>query len=123
MTLGETITSLRKEKGWSQKMLADRVAANQAVVSGWELGRSQPSPAVIEKIATALGANPDALIELRREDRRSSRGVVPHVPSSQAVRLAEFIARYRDKFEMDEMFTLSAEDMGLIIEAYSRAEG
>ncbi len=47
MNLGEKITRARKEKGLSQRKLAERVGVTFQTVSKWELNKSLPD---IEKV-------------------------------------------------------------------------
>ena len=42
MTLSEKIMSLRKERGWSQEFLADKLGVSRQSVSKWEMGQSVP---------------------------------------------------------------------------------
>lgn len=41
-TLGEKISSLRKEQGLTQKQLAELLNVTDGAVSKWERGRAQP---------------------------------------------------------------------------------
>lgn len=47
MTLAEKITNLRKQKGWSQEEMAEKLQVSRQSVSKWECGESSPE---IEKI-------------------------------------------------------------------------
>lgn len=40
--LGDLIRQRRKERGWTQQHLAERLGVTQAVISQWELGVKQP---------------------------------------------------------------------------------
>ena len=53
--LGETIRTLRTEKGMTQKNLADAVGVTDKAVSKWENGRSFPDIALLDSLAGALG--------------------------------------------------------------------
>lgn len=51
---GKFICSLRKEKGLTQKQLAEKLNVTDKAVSKWETGRSAPDIALLEKISEAL---------------------------------------------------------------------
>lgn len=40
MTLAEKITNLRKQKGWSQEEMAEKLQVSRQSVSKWECGGS-----------------------------------------------------------------------------------
>ena len=49
-TIGETICTLRKEKGMTQKELAEALHVTDKAVSKWERGGSLPDTATIPRI-------------------------------------------------------------------------
>ncbi len=51
----EAVRELRRRKGWSQQNLADASGVGQDTISSLELGRHQPRPSTLRKIAGALG--------------------------------------------------------------------
>jgi ribosome-binding protein aMBF1 (putative translation factor) len=53
----KAILHARKEKGMTQKELADKMGSRQAVISRLETGRANPSLEFIKKLAKALGAS------------------------------------------------------------------
>lgn len=52
---GQMIKDLRKEKGWTQKQLADALESKQQFVSALERGYENPSMDTISRVAHALG--------------------------------------------------------------------
>ena len=44
MDLGNKILKLRKEKGYSQEELAEKLDVTRQTISNWELGSTQPNP-------------------------------------------------------------------------------
>jgi transcriptional regulator with XRE-family HTH domain len=60
-TVGEVLLRLRESAGLSQQALADRAGVSPTSVSGCEAGARVPSPAVLGKLAAALGVPADAL--------------------------------------------------------------
>ena len=60
--VGLNLQRLRRERGLSQEELAHRADLHQTYVSGIERGIRNPTVVVIDKIADALGAEPDELV-------------------------------------------------------------
>lgn len=60
---GELIAALRKEKGWSQTELAERLGVTNKAVSRWETGRGYPDVELMPRIAQALGITVAELLE------------------------------------------------------------
>lgn len=53
----------RLRRGWSQTVLAYHATMSVADVSRIESGRLRPYPSQLEKLATALSVQPDALLK------------------------------------------------------------
>lgn len=64
-TLGGRIARLRKEKGMTQLELADRMGVTDKAVSKWERDVSCPDIASMPRLAEALGATVDELMQAR----------------------------------------------------------
>jgi len=62
MDFPERLTALRKEKGLTQKALAERVELHVMQVYRYESGASQPTLDVIRRLALALGVSADELV-------------------------------------------------------------
>lgn len=62
MALGERIRQLRKEHGWSQADLGERIGTDSQRVSRYETGRISPSIATLVAIAEAFNASIDYLL-------------------------------------------------------------
>jgi len=62
MAFPERLTALRKERGLTQKALADRVGVHITQVQRYENGATQPTLEVIRKLAIALSVSADMLI-------------------------------------------------------------
>jgi transcriptional regulator with XRE-family HTH domain len=56
------IAKARKDKGVTQKALAEAVGRTQGAVAHWETGRRQPPVPVLRKVAEALGVQVAELI-------------------------------------------------------------
>ena len=64
---GETLRSLRIEKGLSQRQLADRLHVMRSSVANWEAGRRMPDAATVYQIAETLDADSSALLSTTDE--------------------------------------------------------
>lgn len=81
--LGSNIKRLRKEKGWSQAQLADKIGSHLSHVNRIETGKYTPALETVVGIATALDVPVDHLInstdgnveEIRIEDQQFSERV------------------------------------------------
>ena len=63
---GELIAALRKEKGWSQTELAERLGVTNKAVSRWETGRGYPDVELLPLVARELGVTISELLEGER---------------------------------------------------------
>lgn len=63
MTLEEKITLLRKQNGWSQEELADRLDISRQSVSKWESGASMPELDKIIRLSEIFGVSTDYLLK------------------------------------------------------------
>lgn len=63
---GQFLNQLRREKGWTQKDLAERLYVSDKAVSKWERGLSLPDVALLLPLAGALGVSVTELLEGRR---------------------------------------------------------
>lgn len=61
---GNKITALRKEKGWTQKEVAERLHVSIAAVSKWERGLNYPDLSIMEPLAETLGITVSELLGL-----------------------------------------------------------
>ncbi len=65
---GQFITELRKEKGLTQKQLADSLNVTDKAVSKWERGLSFPDISMLEPISRVLDISIMELLEGKRQD-------------------------------------------------------
>ena len=61
-TIGKRIQTLRKERGMTQKQLADAVGVTPQAVSKWETDESCPDITALPLLASTLGVSVDALL-------------------------------------------------------------
>lgn len=71
---GKFISDLRKEHGWTQKDLAERVGVTDKAVSRWETGRGFPDVSYLTVLAEILGV---PISELIRGERIKLEGKKP----------------------------------------------
>lgn len=62
MPLGERIRQLRKERGWSQNDLAEKLGVDPGQISRYENGHIAPSADAIVRLAEALDVSCDYLL-------------------------------------------------------------
>lgn len=65
--IGENIAALRKEKGWTQEQLAEKLSVSAQAVSKWEGGKSCPDISLLPAIAKLFGVTVDALFSLPKQ--------------------------------------------------------
>ena len=62
-TLMMNIKRLRKQKGWTQEVLAENARLSWGYIARLEIGRHDPSLSTLVKLAKALGVKPGKLLE------------------------------------------------------------
>lgn len=65
---GAFVARLRKEQGWTQKQLAERLCISDKAVSKWETGASIPDTAMLLPLSETLGVTVTELLLCRRQD-------------------------------------------------------
>ena len=71
-TVGTKILKLRKEKGYTQTVLAERLHVSNKTISRWETGDGFPEISVLPKLAAELGTSVDCLLSQDDTDTRPS---------------------------------------------------
>ena len=66
-SMGELICSLRKEKGMTQRELAEQMNVTDKAVSKWERDLSCPDINSIPKLAEILGVSVEELMQVKKE--------------------------------------------------------
>lgn len=64
-SMGETISTLRREKGMTQKELADMLSITDKAVSKWERDMACPDTQTIPKLAEILGVSIEELMNAK----------------------------------------------------------
>lgn len=65
---GNMLYKLRKEKGWTQSELADKLGISNQAVSKWETGDSFPDSALLVPLSELFGVTIDALLKGKDTD-------------------------------------------------------
>lgn len=63
MTFSEKISALRKQKGWSQEELAEKLMVTRQAVSKWESAQSMPDLDKLLQLSEALDVSTDYLLK------------------------------------------------------------
>lgn len=69
---GAFVAELRKEKGITQKELAEKLCISDKAISKWETGKSIPDISLLVPLAEILGINVTELLECRRMEMPES---------------------------------------------------
>ena len=62
MTFGENLYNLRKNKGWSQDQVANKIGVSRQAVSKWELSESFPDIENLSALSTLFSVTVDDLL-------------------------------------------------------------
>ena len=80
---GDFVTCLRKEKGYTQKELAEKLFVSDKAVSKWERGLGMPDITLLKPLSDTLGVSVTELLECRRieKDEQINTGRVDEIVS------------------------------------------
>jgi len=109
-SLGERLTRLRKDRGYTQVELAEKIGTIQEIVSNYERDRLRMHAEMVARFAQALGVSADALLGLKRINSPGRSQKLP----KRVVRRVEQIARLPSQ---DQRALLKT------IDAFLRAQG
>lgn len=62
MAFKDTFVRLRKERGWTQQQLAERVQLSVGQIKKYEKGDSAPTLHILARIATVFGVSADVFV-------------------------------------------------------------
>lgn len=88
-SMGEIIAVLRRERGMTQKELADRLNITDKAVSKWERGLALPDTAAIPKLAEIFGVSVEDLISAKASSGAKHRGAA----NAEAVKIMSIVLR------------------------------
>src|ERR1700740_3034004 len=83
--VGLNLQRLRREKGLSQEELADLAGIHQTYLSGVERGKRNPTVAVLQRIAEALGADIEDLVQKAQIERKHASRRADSVSSGRVI--------------------------------------
>lgn len=63
--IGKRIRKYRKERGLSQRQLADKIGVSNGRVSNWEQGLNRPDADILAKLCDVLNVSPSLLLGVR----------------------------------------------------------
>ena len=66
--IGDTIAKLRKENGWTQNELAEKLQVSDKAISKWEVGSVLPDVETIQHIAEFFGITVNDLIYAKKKN-------------------------------------------------------
>ena len=72
-SIGETIASLRKQKGMTQNELAEKMNVTDKAVSKWERDLSCPDINTISKLADILDVSVEELLKAKKKDNSNTK--------------------------------------------------
>ena len=84
MGFSEKVTSLRKQAGWSQEELAQRLDVSRQAVSKWESGQAMPDLDRVVRMSEMFGVSTDSLLRDIPEPDRSVQEAVRAVTMEEA---------------------------------------
>ena len=87
-TVGQRLARLRKERGWTQVELAERLGIIQSLISDYERDRLRMNPAMVVRFAAALEITTDELLQ-----PRDAQTPLRRKPSLRVLRRLEKIER------------------------------
>lgn len=72
MTFGSNLKKARKNKGFTQKELAEIIGVKRSTIAGYESKNQEPSYEILKKIAIALDCSIDSLLAHSYDDYKIS---------------------------------------------------
>ena len=110
-SMGDIICALRKEKGMTQKDLADMLNITDKAVSKWERNIAFPDTATIPKIAEIFGVSVEELMNAKSIPGNRRKGatyllniILKAVPTAMGI--AVVVSSLLDELDMKSGFTM-----------------
>jgi len=97
MSIGENIARLRKEKGWTQAELGEKLGVSNQAVSKWESGMTMPDISLIMPIARIFQISADELFEGKQKKTGVDRSEFDEHCDDQ-IEIAEQSSEYKEKY-------------------------
>ena len=84
MEFKEKLMQLRKERGWSQEELGERLSVTRQTVSKWELGQTTPELAKLIEMSELFGMSIDELVGKEKSPAYPEKAAVEHETDTSA---------------------------------------
>lgn len=91
--LGKNLLALRKEKGWTQDEVAEKLGISAQAVSKWENGVSCPDITLLPGLSDLYGVLVDDLLRDEEERRKRQGAVMAYVPEEKRKKPEEMLFR------------------------------
>lgn len=89
--IGSLIAKLRKEKGLTQKELADQLHITDRAVSKWERGVGCPDISLLDDLAKILGVSISSLLNGEEEVEKAIKTTITYVTESRKQKVKQFV--------------------------------
>ena len=83
MSIGENIRRFRKQAGYTQEELAEKLDVARSTITQWETGWSSPRMGMVQKLAGVFGVSSAAMLA-EEEDSYLPKGAMPVYSSGEA---------------------------------------
>ena len=114
MTFSEKISALRKQKGWSQEELAEKLMVTRQAVSKWESAQSMPDLDKLVQLSEALGISTDYLLK----DEQAQSAPVP-ATAEQTVKPRHVTQEEAKRFLQLQMAAIPKTTLGVALCVWS----
>ena len=95
MSFSEKLTQLRRQKGWSQEELGEKLDVTRQTVSKWELGSTTPEMEKLIAMSELLGISIDELVKDNETESAPTEKILETKP--RMVRLGEWKSSRTDR--------------------------
>lgn len=110
--IGEFLAKLRKEQGWTQEQLGERLGVTNKTVSRWEKGNYLPPVEMLQMMSQMYGLTINELLSGERltqaQYREKAEENIKSALSESAFTLKEKIDFYKAKWKKEHRFELTA---------------
>jgi len=99
-TLGKRLARLRKQKGFTQVELAEKIGIIQTIISDYERDRIRPRPDMIVRYAKALKVSTDEILGVKKSGNGSKR---PNLKIARRMRKIEELSPSQQKAVLESI--------------------
>ena len=98
--IGAFIAQLRREKGWTQEELGERLGITNKTVSRWENGNYMPSIEMLSLLGKEFGVSLNELVEGRRLEEEDFRAAADRNLATALERPMDKLRRWLERYGM-----------------------